>query len=217
MVGETLDRMESRDMLVVMSDHGFASWRRTFHLNSWLEQTDYLALKDPDDRTSSLLGNVDWSRTRAYGLGLNGLYINLAGREQHGIVSDRARDSLVREIAAKLLQVIDPKTGQPAITKVYNRDQVLDRVTQPSLAPDLIVGYAKGTRVSSQSAIGAVPAEVMVDNLDEWSGDHCMDHDAVPGILLSSRPLRRRASTLQELASALLAEFSIPAFPAQDR
>ncbi len=209
MVGETLEAMPRGATLVVMSDHGFASWRRSFHLNSWLEQNGYLARTRRTDWSGTLLADVDWTRTRAYGLGLNALYVNLKGREHYGVVPEDARPSLVKELASRLLAVVDPKTGQRAITKVYEREVLWSRARRPERAPDLVIGYAKGTRVSNQSAIGEIPAEVFADNLDAWSGDHCMDHEAVPGVLLSSRPLRRRASTLRELAGSLLAEYGI--------
>jgi predicted AlkP superfamily phosphohydrolase/phosphomutase len=212
-VGGTMGRMGEDTLLVVMSDHGFTSWRRSFHLNSWLEQHGYLAVRDPTRRDLTGYANVDWSRTRAYGLGLNGLYINVQGREKFGTVPPETREPLAREIASRLLETIDPATGGPAVTKVYRREEVYREVRQPEIAPDLIVGYARGTRGSDQSALGEVPAEVIVDNLDPWSGDHCMDHEAVPGVLLASRPLRRPAPSLQDLAGAILVEFGIEDFP----
>jgi hypothetical protein len=100
-----------------------------------------------------------------------------------------------------------------AITKMYRREQVYSVAGAEDIAPDLIVGYTKGTRGSDESALGAMPAEVFMDNTSPWSGDHCMDHETVPGILLSNRPLKRAAPTLQHLAGALLAEFGIDSFP----
>ena len=82
-------------------------------------------------------------------------------------------------------------------------------------APDLIVGYAEGTRVSNESALGAVPAGVFTDNASEWSGDHCMDPETVPGILLTSRRFQQRPAALDSLAGAILAEFGIRNFPAR--
>jgi predicted AlkP superfamily phosphohydrolase/phosphomutase len=213
-VGETLDRLSPDDLLVVMSDHGFTSWRRSFHLNSWLRDNGYLALADPRmTEDPGFFGNVDWSKTRAYAMGLNGLYVNLKGREKLGSVDPGARAPLMDEIAAKLLQVIDPQTGAPAITKVYPRDLVYASAGHDSIAPDLVVGYAKGTRGSDESALGGMPAPVMVDNMDPWSGDHCMDHEAVPGILLTSRRLKKPAPSLQTLAAAILAEYGVDTFP----
>jgi predicted AlkP superfamily phosphohydrolase/phosphomutase len=199
--------------VVVMSDHGFTSWRRTFHLNRWLEENGYLAVRSQTDRAAPLFGNIDWTRTRAYGLGLNGLYLNVRGREAQGIVEPGARAALADEIAAKLLQAIDPKTGQPAIAKMFRSDQAFHQVLRPAIAPDLIVGYAKGTRGSNESAIGEVPAVLFADNMDQWSGDHCMDPAAVPGVLFTSRRLSRSAATLQDLAAALLAEYGVTGFP----
>jgi predicted AlkP superfamily phosphohydrolase/phosphomutase len=214
MVGYTLDRMGQETTLIVMSDHGFTSWRRSFHLNTWLEQNGYLALKDPHlEEDPGLFANVDWSQTRAYGLGLNGLYLNLRGREGFGVVSPSDRDALMEEISRKLLETIDPVTGQPAVTKVYAREATYQDGGQRELGPDLVVGYAKGTRNSNESALGEITREVFTDNTEEWSGDHCMDHDTVPGILLTNHPLGREAPDLKSLAPAILAEFGIEGFP----
>jgi predicted AlkP superfamily phosphohydrolase/phosphomutase len=213
-VSDTLERLGPDDLLVVMSDHGFTSWRRAMHLNSWLRDNGYIALTDPARRDDpGFFGNVDWSKTRAYALGLNGLYVNLKGREKDGSVEPAQRDALVSELSERLLAVIDPATGAPAITKVYRREQVYSVAGAEDIAPDLIVGYTKGTRGSDESALGAMPAEVFMDNTSPWSGDHCMDHETVPGILLSNRPLKRAAPTLQHLAGAILAEFGIDSFP----
>jgi predicted AlkP superfamily phosphohydrolase/phosphomutase len=216
-VTDTLATLGPDDVLVVMSDHGFTSWRRAFHLNSWLRDAGYLVLADPDRlEDPGLFGNVDWSRTRAYAFGLNGLYLNVKGRERDGIVSPDARNALLDEITSKLLAFIDTSTGAPAITKVYRSDEVYHIAGYENVAPDLIIGYAKGTRGSDQSALGGLPREVIVDNTSKWNGDHCMDHETVPGVLLSSRPLRRPAATIQTLAAAVLAEFGVEAFPTTD-
>ena len=214
-VGSTLDRMTPDMTLVIMSDHGFTSWRRTFHLNSWLEQNGYLAVRDPSRRAETMFGNVDWSKTRAYGLGLNGLYLNLQGREKDGIVPAAQREALRAEIEAKLLAAIDPVTGQRAITAIARPEGAGSHgVAHPDRAPDLLIGYAKGTRGSNESALGEVPAEVMIDNREAWSGDHCMDPAAVPGVLFVSRPLPRAAATLRDLTGAILAEFGVGVAPA---
>lgn len=215
-VGETLAALNEDDTLVVLSDHGFTSWRRTFHLNAWLEQEGFLTLANPArDDDPGFFGNVDWSRSRAYGLGLNGLYINLKGREMAGTVAPPDRERVIDDIAARLLTTIDPATGRPAVTKVYRRDQVYRDAGFFDRAPDLVVGYAKGTRGSDASALGGIGKQVMTDNTDPWSGDHCMDHEAVPGVLLSNRPLRKPAPSLDRVAAAVLAEFGIEQqFPA---
>jgi predicted AlkP superfamily phosphohydrolase/phosphomutase len=218
-VGRVLDRMRRDDLLIVMSDHGFASWRRTFNLNAWLRDNGYLSVRDesagePD--AASMLSHIDWRRTRAYGLGLNGLYVNLRGREAYGIVPPDGRDALLTEIAARLLRTTDPSTGTPAVTKVYRSDRTYGSAGFRDIAPDLIVGYARGVRNSDESAVGAVQREVMTDNVSPWSGDHCMDPDTVPGILLTSRALRKPAPTLQALPASILDELGIGGFPRQE-
>jgi predicted AlkP superfamily phosphohydrolase/phosphomutase len=144
---------------------------------------------------------------------LNGLYLNVRGRERNGIVAPGQRAALADEIAKKLLETIDSATGMPAVTKVYRSEDVFKLTGHENAAPDLIVGYAKGTRGSDESALGALTREVIVDNTDPWSGDHCMDPDVVPGILLTSRALRKPAPSLDTLAAAILAEFGVEQFP----
>jgi hypothetical protein len=215
-VGATASRLGSNDLLVVMSDHGFSSWRRSFSVNSWLRDHGYLAVRDPTRALDpGLFSNVDWPRTRAYGFGLNGLYINVRGREAHGIVEPHARESVAAEIAARLVEIVDPSTGVNPIRRVFRREAAHSSAGAEDIAPDLIIGYEMGVRGSDESALGAVPHEVLVDNLSAWSGDHCVDPDVVPGVLLTSRALKRPVSSLVMLAGALVAEFGIDDFPGQ--
>jgi predicted AlkP superfamily phosphohydrolase/phosphomutase len=216
LVGETLARLGPDDLLIVMSDHGFASWRRAFNLNTWLRDHGYLTLAAGESDPHGFFTNVDWTTTRAYALGLNGLYVNLKGREANGVVEPAGRDALVTEISAALLRTIDPKTGLPAVTRAFRREQAYPTRGFDEVAPDVIVGYAKGTRTSDDSALGGIPAEEIVDNLSAWSGDHCMDPDTVPGILLTSHRLARPTPTLQSLAPAILAELGVAGFPGKE-
>ncbi len=209
MVSDTLDHMGEDTLLIVMSDHGFTSWRRTFHLNAWLHQKGYLAVKDESLPEVEGLLNVDWARTRAYGLGLNGLYANVAGRERDGIVPPDERDALLAEIAGKLEREIDPWTGQPAVKHVYLSRETFTDGGQLDVGPDAVIAYTKGTRGADPSALGAVGADILTDNDKPWSGDHGMDAPDVPGILASSRPLKRPARNLRELHASVLAEFGI--------
>jgi predicted AlkP superfamily phosphohydrolase/phosphomutase len=214
-VGDTLARIGPETTLVVMSDHGFTSWRRSMNLNSWLREAGYLAVRDPRLRKDpGLLANVDWSRTRAYGFGLNGLYVNLKGRERWGTVTDAERSALLDELAARLLAAPDPATGLPAVTAVFRGDRTYSDGGARDIGPDLVVGYAKGTRCSDASALGELTREVFADNTGEWSGDHCMDPAAVPGVLATNRPLKRPAPRLRDLAAAILAELGVEGFAA---
>ncbi|HUU36476.1 MAG TPA: alkaline phosphatase family protein, partial [Vicinamibacterales bacterium] len=214
-VGETAARLGPDDLLVVMSDHGFTSWRRAMNINSWLREAGYLVVTSDRAGLAPGLSGVDWTRTRAYAVGLNGLYVNTQGREGKGIVPPGARAALAAEIAARLEAAIDPATGQPAVTTAFVTAQAYAGHAYPQLAPDIVVGYARGTRVSSDSALGIVAADVFSDNRENWSGDHSMDPVHVPGVLYTSRVLAQPAPSLQTLAAAILAEFGIDDFPAR--
>ena len=209
-VGQTMERLGADDLLIVMSDHGFAPWRRSFSLNNWLRDQGYLVLINPNLASDpGFLLNVDWSQTRAYGLGFNGLYINQSGRERDGIVAPAQAAELIEEIAAALRSVIDPATEKPAVSRTYASKQYFRDRGHLDVGPDLIVGYARGVRNHSDSAIGKFGAEVFGDNLGQWSGDHAMDHTVVPGVLFTSRVLKRPSHSLRDLSASILAEFGL--------
>jgi len=201
-LGRSLARIGDDATVIVMSDHGFAPLRRCFALNTWLRQEGYLSAK------RNLLVDCDWSRTRAYGLGLNALYLNLRGREKDGIVEPGQREALVEEIRAKLLAVRDPQTGKPVIRRVYRPEEIFHG-PEVSNAPDLIVGYDFGYRASWATTLGEFDRQIVSDNHEAWSADHCIAHDLVPGILVTNRKLARGNPTLVDLAPTILAEFGV--------
>jgi predicted AlkP superfamily phosphohydrolase/phosphomutase len=209
-LGKILPKLDEHTTLLVLSDHGFAPYRRSFNLNTWLLNNDYITLKsnaNPDNNEP--LANVDWSKTRAYGLGLNGLYLNMHAREREGIVTAGAEaDSLLKEIRQKLLAVRDPKNNLPVITRV---DFATDAYQGPHAhdGPDALVGYNRGYRAGWKTILGAFPPEVLEDNTNPWSGDHCMDYTLVPGVLLSNRNIAAETPALTDIAPTILAEFGI--------
>ena len=209
-LGRVMARLDSNTTLLVVSDHGFAPFYRSFNLNTWLVENGYAALKNPASREGELLSNVDWSRTRAYGLGLNALYVNLRGRERDGIVQPGAEaEALLQEIAAKLLALRDPVTKLPVITRV-DRPAEVYRGPYVREAPDLLIGYNRGYRAGWGTVLGGFPEQVLEDNTEAWSGDHCMDFTLVPGVVLSNKPVRLEAPALTDIAPTILAEWGIP-------
>jgi predicted AlkP superfamily phosphohydrolase/phosphomutase len=203
-VGDILNRYGNEATIIVMSDHGFANFRRQFNLNTWLRENGYLYPPD----SISILRYVDWSRTRAYGLGINGLYLNLEGRERDGIVQPgRQREELVEELVSKLEAVRDID-GRRVIRKVHRTDRAYSGPAT-ALAPDLIVGYCRGYRASWATCLGDMTEEVLLDNHSAWSADHCADVSEVPGVVFSSRPIGASAPALVDVAPSILTEFGL--------
>jgi predicted AlkP superfamily phosphohydrolase/phosphomutase len=207
-LGQVMKRLDDRTTLIVLSDHGFAPFYRQFNLNTWLAENGYLVRKESAAAGGAMLEGVDWSRTRAYGLGLNALYVNLQGRERDGIVAPQEAAALKEEIAAKLLAYRDPQTGAAAVTRVADASEIYHGAHAAD-APDLLVGYGWGYRIGWGSVLGGIPAQVVEDNLELWSGDHAMDPALVPGILLSNRKIAAESPSLLDIAPTLLAEFGI--------
>lgn len=209
LVGRIRKELRPSDILVVMSDHGFASFRRCIGINAWLHQNGYLVLKEGAKPGADYLKDVDWTKTRAFGLGLSGLYINVKGREAQGIVSKDDVGSLKAEISAKLETLRDPADGAKTINKVHDTAKAYKGL-YTSEAPDLIVGYMPGYRVSWDSVTGTVENEVFSDNLKAWSGDHHVDPELVPGVLFCSRKLRDRSANIVDVAPSVLSVFQQP-------
>lgn len=205
---------DERTTLIVMSDHGFTPWYWTVQLNSWLVDQGYVALRDPSRQGElPLFLNVDWSRTTAYALGLQGLYVNLAGREEQGIVAPGAEyEALLDRLEADLLAMVDERNGRSPVSLVYRSRQEL-RGPYADQAPDIVVGYGRGYRSSWESPLGEFPHGVFGDNVEAWSGDHQNDYRLVPGVLLTNREIALGEPALYDVTVAVLDEFGIPPQP----
>lgn len=210
LVGRTMKRCDDDDtLLMVISDHGFNSFRRGIDLNRWLEENGYLFVQDTA-RGQDYLAGIDWSRTRAFAIGLSGIFVNSKQRFAQGIVeSGRDTAALREEIAARLKPLIDPQSGKNSIVRVY---QAVKAYHGPYTdhAPDLIVGYAEGYRISWDAAIGRTSRNIFHDNTKAWSGDHCVDPSVVPGVLFSNHKVFSQSPRLLDLAPTVLAQFGCP-------
>lgn len=208
-VGKVMSAVGENTAIVVMSDHGFSSFRRQVHLNRWLEQHGYLRLTDSFNRDKyEWLQGINWSATRAFAIGLNSLYLNVRGREKHGIVSPKQRAALAAKLAQELGGWVDEENGQKVITQAPLREEIYHG-PYVDAAPDIIVGYAAGYRASWDTTTGKVPLKLIEPNIDEWTGDHCIDARAVPGVLLSNRPLRATSGSLADLTVSVLGYFGV--------
>jgi predicted AlkP superfamily phosphohydrolase/phosphomutase len=207
-LGRVMASMKPEDRLIVLSDHGFDSFRRSVHLNRWLADQGYLALKPGQPASESLFANVDWTKSRAFALGLNGIFLNLRNREALGIVRTEDAKALKQEIVDKLAGALDPKTGEPMVLTVYQGDEIYEG-RQMGDAPDLVVGYAGGYRASWQTALGGVPEALVEDNDRKWSGDHCIEPSLVPGVLFTSFEPGREVASIGEVPDLVRASLGL--------
>ena len=208
-LGEVFKLVDDKTTLLVMSDHGFANYKKSFHLSSWLLDNKYIMLKDPTDRESEFLQNVEWMGSQAYSLGINGVYLNLMGREAMGVVSPMEADKLLDEISQKLLEVTDPETGDKVIDKVYKASKFYTG-KYANTGPDLIIGYATGYRGSWETALGKFPeGSLLRPNTDAWSGDHCMASEEVPGVLFANHEVKLKNPKLYDLPVTILELFGL--------
>jgi len=198
-LGETMQRMAPKDRLIVLSDHGFAPFRRAVNLNRWLVDEGLLVLKNGKQESDVGFTAVNWARTRAYALGLNSLYINKAGREADGIVGESEAAQIKQQIITSLAGLQDPQTGLQAIRDVFD-GELLYPGNANSDAPDLVIGYEPGFRASWQTTLGGVPVSLVDDNNKKWSGDHCITPAAVPGVLFTSFKTDMPLGSIQDIA-----------------
>ena len=204
-IGDLYDRYGGKATILVMSDHGFANFGRQFNLNSWLRDFGFLNPRE----CRSLLIDCDWSRTRAYGMGINGLYLNLKGRERDGIVEPgEEQEKLTKQLIGRL-QAVKDIGGEKVIRKVYRSSEIYSGAAL-EFAPDLVIGYARGYRASWETCLGELTDEVLLANKAAWSADHCADALEVPGVLFSNKPVAAPSPSLVDLAPSILGEFGLP-------
>src|SRR5947209_903563 len=209
LVGRVMEQIEGDTLLLVVSDHGFKSFARCVNLNAWLHQNGYLALKPGKTESGDWFEDVDWSRTRAYTMGLNGLYLNVRGREREGIVEPGAEADLLKvELRKKLDGLVDAASGRVGITGVFDCDATYAGPYVDN-APDLIVGYGDGFRASWDSVMGKVTTKIFEDNLKAWSGDHCIDPRLVPGVLFSNFKIADEKPAIVDVAPTVLKLFGL--------
>lgn len=210
LLARTFREVDEKTVLIVLSDHGFAPFRRAIHLNNWLEEQGYLTRYAASTQGGQgLAAEVDWSRTRAYAVGFNGIYLNRFGREPSGTVTQDQASSLLAQISEKLRSWRDPKGGHPVVAHTALPGDVYSGNALAG-APDLIVGYARGYRASWETPLGGFGAAAIDDNNSPWSGDHLIDAAEVPGILLANRPIAAGQPRLIDLSATLLHLFGIP-------
>ncbi len=204
-VGDVMAGLKDGDTLIVLSDHGFGTFRRAAHINSWLKANGYLKLKKDQARPGGeLLKDVDWGSTKAYAIGFGAIYINQKGREGKGIVEPGGEtENLKAEIAARMRSWVDDKYNEPVVKNVYTREEIFWGPYAPEM-PDLYVGFNIGYRASWQTALGAAPEALLEDNLKKWSGDHLFDPKSVPGVLFTNRSVKTKAPSIYDIAPSVL-------------
>ncbi|PYQ54350.1 MAG: hypothetical protein DMF78_06270 [Acidobacteria bacterium] len=220
LVGRVQARLPPGTAFFVMSDHGFHSFRRGVNLNTWLMQNGYMDFHGQEGAKKGLADlfgrgrffeGVDWSRTKAYAVGLGQIYFNLRGREGQGIVSSGAEyTALQDEIAAKLVQLEDPDTGEPVMRAVYKRDDIY-KGEYIQYAPDLQVGFNDGYRVGWQDTLGQINRTVVENNNRKWSGDHCATATEISGgVFFANRKIATPSPGIMDLSPTILKLLDVP-------
>jgi predicted AlkP superfamily phosphohydrolase/phosphomutase len=197
------------------SEHPFMRLRlpanRKYQLQEILGgSTDFFTTQifDPVTGANKTEYYVNWSKTKAFALGLNSIFINLKGRETWGCVPKSQYTAVCDEIIQGLEGLIDPSNGRKVIHKVYRGTDLYhgpyanpDSVT----FPDLVVGFEEGYRVDWQSTLGGISKEVLTPNRDKWSGDHCgIDPSLTTGILFCNGTLSIPDPKIVDFAATIL-------------
>jgi predicted AlkP superfamily phosphohydrolase/phosphomutase len=225
-IGKVLNQINKNDVLIVVSDHGFHSFRKEFNTNTWLVRNGFMKLRESQGTNEkkkisdmfsggSFFPNVDWSQTKAYALGIGHIYINLKGRESQGIVDPaQGYEEVVNDIRARIIQHKDPDTGDQILRNTYSREEIYSG-DQIEHAGDIQLTFSSGYRTSWQTSLGGVPEHIVVANLKKWSGDHCAsDPVDTAGFLLSNKRLLTSDPHLIDIAPTLYTLFDVK-IPAQ--
>jgi predicted AlkP superfamily phosphohydrolase/phosphomutase len=210
-VGKAMQHIDDDTLFIALSDHGMNSFQRGLNLNTWLYENGFLALKtgfNPGE-IGDFFQNVDWDRTRAFALGLGCIFLNMQGREANGIVNGAEAESVRDGIVGGLTGLVDTARSAVAVRSVARREQVY---SGPYLneAPDLLVNFSEGYRVSWDTPLGGVPQGLFVDNHKKWSGDHVIDPALSSGVLFMNQKFRTESPSLVDLAPTILNSLGVP-------
>lgn len=219
-LGPVLERVDEDTLLIVLSDHGFNSFRRGFHTNTWLWQNGLLALQNgatPNQDSGDGFPGVDWSKTQAYALGLGGIYLNLKGREAGGLLEEGSAEAehVRRAIEQGLANLADSEAGKPAIRSVSRKEQIYSGPFAAD-APDLLVNFHPGYRVSWRTSLGGFSHRLFEDNTRRWSGDHIIDPDAVPGIFFMNHAATHNHVNMLDLAPTILKYLDVAGYDSME-
>ncbi|MDP2922461.1 MAG: alkaline phosphatase family protein [Candidatus Omnitrophota bacterium] len=204
-LGGIITSIGQNDTLIVLSDHGISTFRRAVNINTWLRKNGYLELKNLTAETGrELLVDIDWSKTKAYAIGFGAIYINQLGREKEGIIKPGVEtENLKNEIIGKMSVWRDEKYNEAVINKVYKREEIFwGEHAQDT--PDFYIGFNKGYRASWQTALGAIPKELIEDNLKKWSGDHLLDPSLIPGVIFLNRQIKKENPSIYDITPTIL-------------
>ena len=206
-IGRILDSIDDNTLLLVVSDHGFSTFKRAVNLNSWLVRHGFMTLRGTEAGQPLFL-DVDWGKTKAYAVGFASIYLNIRDREGAGIINPQDTLELKRDIAKELLELRDPLTGQKVLSGVYDGSSIY---TGPYAgeAPDLVFGMKPEYRASWQTALGGAPKEIIEDNTKPWRGDHLIDPQHVPGVLFINKKVVKSEPSILDIAPTILEYFQI--------
>ena len=209
LVGRAMEKIKKDDLFFVLSDHGFESFVRGVNLNAWLREEGYLVLKDDRKVSGDYFEHVDWSKTRAYTVGMGGIYLNRKGREARGIVKPgKEAEALKKELKEKLEGYMDQERGEMAIQKVGISSNIY-KGPYLGAGPDLLIGYCRGYRASWAAATGGIEETIFQDNDKAWGGDHCIDPDLVPGVIFANRKIEVEDPGIEDLAPTTMSMFGL--------
>jgi len=138
-IGEMLALLPRDATIVVLSDHGGQPMIGGFCINEWLMQRGYLVLKEQPEGIARLEDcAIDWEHTRAWASGgyYARVFVNVAGREPHGVVPPEEYEAFRNQLAAELEATTDQR-NEPIGTRAFRPEDVYRRIT--NIPPDLIV------------------------------------------------------------------------------
>jgi len=209
-VGDAMKYVDDETLFVTLSDHGMNSFQRGLNVNTWLYENGFLALKagaNPGDG-GDFFENVDWDKTKAYAMGLGPIFLNIKGREAIGILNEEEAESTRAGIINGLTGLVDQERGAVAVRSVVRREQIYSG-TYLDEAPDLLLNFSEGYRVSWDTPLGGVPQGLFRDNHKRWGGDHVIDPLLSSGVLFMNQKFRTESPSLVDLAPTILNVFGV--------
>ena len=206
-LGKTLACVDEDTTVMVVSDHGAKRMDGGICVNEWLRQHGYLTLKtEPQGITRWTADLVDWEKTKAWGEGgyYARIFINVEGREPHGIVSTQDYESVRDELKTQLEAIVD-EGGQNINTRVFKPEEVYRECR--NIPPDLIVYFGN----LFWRSVGSVGYNSIYTYENDTGPDDC-NHAEMGMFIMKNGGVSRGhilPKSLYDIAPTVLHEFSI--------
>jgi len=165
-VGRLLEKIGDDASVMILSDHGFCPIKSEVQLGRYMADKGWTT--PAPDKPESL--GTNWGASKAFAMVPGRVRLNVAGREPNGVVPAEQYEAEREKLAADLMELTDPKTGDKVLKGVLKGEEIFSCESgRSNHMPDLVAIPVDGYDLK----MGVTAANVFKDTALE--GMHTYD------------------------------------------